>query len=63
MHDLDAIYENLEPTMDRIREWYIDFETIHPYRDGNGRVGGCVVALMTIYHHPDPRHRLLTPGA
>lgn len=49
--------------MDRIREWYIDFQTIHPFIDGNGRVGGCVVALMTNYHHSDPRHRLLTPGA
>lgn len=63
MGDLAEIYADLEPTPERIREWYIDFETIHPYIDGNGRVGGCVVTLMMDRYHPDKQHRLYTPGA
>ena len=63
MGELCEIYAELEPTPARIEEWYVDFETIHPYGDGNGRVGGVVVALMMYHHHPDKRHRLWTPGA
>jgi fido (protein-threonine AMPylation protein) len=29
------------------KDWYIDFETIHPFIDGNGRVGGIVLAILS----------------
>ena len=29
------------------KDWYIDFETIHPFIDGNGRVGGTVLAILS----------------
>ena len=63
MGELCEIYAELEPTPERIQEWYVDFETIHPYIDGNGRVGGVAVALMMLHNNPDKRHRLYTPGA
>ena len=36
-----------------ILQWYVDFETVHPYQDGNGRVGGIVVAAYSHIIHPE----------
>ena len=35
------------PTDEILLDWYSDFETIHPFQDGNGRVGGVVVAVYS----------------
>lgn len=28
-------------------DWYRDFQTIHPFENGNGRVGGVIVAVLS----------------
>lgn len=30
-----------------ILKWYKEFETIHPFEDGNGRVGGIILSALT----------------
>ena len=30
-----------------ITKWYKELETIHPFEDGNGRVGGIILAVLT----------------
>jgi fido (protein-threonine AMPylation protein) len=33
--------------VDNYLAWYQQFETIHPFIDGNGRVGGVVIAVLS----------------
>ena len=40
-------------TIGELLDWYWDFETVHPLLDGNGRVGGVMVALHSHRLHPD----------
>ena len=63
---LPRLPENLEPayagaplTADTLASWYTDFETIHPFQDGNGRTGGIIVAAPG---RQNDRSRWLTPG-
>ena len=43
MDQLEAAYESFVSTS-VLKAWYWDFESIHPFEDGNGRVGGIIVA-------------------
>tara|TARA_Y100000310_G_scaffold337642_1_gene425255 strand:- start:452 stop:952 length:501 start_codon:yes stop_codon:yes gene_type:complete len=36
-----------------LKDWYHDFETIHPFQDGNGRVGGVTVAVLARKFRPE----------
>lgn len=47
MRELFHHYRLLPVTYETLTQWYVDFETVHPFVDGNGRVGGCVVALLS----------------
>ena len=58
MAELEHHYQELELDEDTLRKWYFDFETIHPFRDGNGRTGGVIIAGISF----DRYHRCLTPG-
>lgn len=51
MLELESVYVITD--IDKLAEWYWDFETIHPFQDGNGRVGGVVVAAYSHSLHPD----------
>ena len=43
-----AYYTAIEEQED-ILDWYWDFETVHPFVDGNGRVGGIILAAVSKY--------------
>lgn len=46
---IPELISNIFPvsTSDNLEEWYSLFQTIHPYADGNGRVGGVVIAVLS----------------
>ena len=50
MSQLEECYKNVDLSVEsHLINWYSDFETIHPYVDGNGRVGGIIVASSILY--------------
>ena len=46
MKELEFKYDNIN-TLDKLKEWYYDFESIHPFEDGNGRVGGIILGAFS----------------
>ena len=58
LHHLHSKWRNeMEiPTDDILLDWYSDFETIHPFQYGNGRVGGVVVAVYSNLWNPNGKY-------
>jgi hypothetical protein len=44
MKELEQEYSHIR-NIDELRGWYLDLQTIHPWQDFNGRVGGIFFAI------------------
>ena len=51
MEELEQMYKEID-SIERLQEWYTDFNTIHPFQDGNGRVSGVVLGILSHRLHP-----------
>ena len=60
MDELEDYYTGKLNGIKTLIEWYKDFETIHPFQDGNGRVGGVIVAVRS--HELYPTKGWLAPN-
>ena len=58
MEELEQRYLTAELSLDTLKHWHYDFNTIHPLRDGNGRTSGVIVAAFSYRQHGI----YLTPG-
>ena len=58
MEQLDQAFALENPTRRDLEDWYYCFETVHGFRDGNGRCGGVTVAAIHFALHG----LYLTPG-
>tara|TARA_Y100000310_G_scaffold128314_1_gene127500 strand:+ start:5266 stop:5697 length:432 start_codon:yes stop_codon:yes gene_type:complete len=49
-------------TIEELQDMYWDFETIHPFVDGNGRVGGVLLAVISNLLHPEKGYMVGDPN-
>ena len=58
MDELEQRYLTAELSLDALKHWYYDFNTIYPLRNGNARTAGVIVAAFSYHLHGI----YLTPG-
>ena len=47
MEELEIRYRSQLTSEENIFNWYFDFETVHSFEDGNGRVGSIILATYS----------------
>jgi len=53
MEELEVRHWENMFSVEALKDWYWDFETIHPFQDGNGRVGGIILGSYSHAWHPN----------